>query len=64
MDMNISNISNMSSNANKNNEIGGLVFFQTYISEYLPYVTLVSIETVVGIIGNNYCIYIYIFLSK
>ena len=49
MDMNSSSIT---SNAIKNNEIGGLVFFLTYISEYMPYVTLVSIETVVGIIGN------------
>lgn len=52
MAMNISNISNISSNDNL--EIGGSVFFLIYISEYLPYVTLVSIGSVMGVIGNNH----------
>ena len=50
--MNVSNILNISSN--DNSKLGGLVFFLTNISEYLPYVTLVSIETAIGYIGNNY----------
>ena len=52
MAMNISNISNISSNDNL--EIGGSVFFLIYISEYLPYVTLVSIGSVIGVIGIDY----------
>lgn len=47
MAMNISNISN------EHSEIGGLVFFLVYISDYLPYVTLISIGAVTGVIGNN-----------
>ena len=56
--MNISNISNISSN--DSSEIGGPVFFLTYISEYLPYVTLVSIGSIIGIIGNSHIINKYI----
>ena len=50
--MNVSNILNISSN--DNSKLGGLVFFLTNISEYLPYVTFVSIGTVIGVIGNNH----------
>lgn len=39
---------NMSSNAYS--DIGGLAYFLAYISDYLPYVTLVSIGAVIGII--------------
>ena len=52
MAMNNSNISNIPSN--DSSEIGGSVFFLTYISEYLPYVTLVSIGSVMGVIGNRH----------
>ena len=34
-------------------EIGGLVYFLVYISDYLPYVILVSLGTIIGVTGNR-----------
>lgn len=39
-------------NATEPSEIGGLAYFLVYISEYLPYVILISLGEIVGIIGN------------
>lgn len=48
---NYSNNSNMTSNSYS--QVGGLAFFLVYISDYLPYVIIVSSGTVIGIIGIN-----------
>lgn len=41
--------------SNKNySEIGGLDFFLAHISDCLPYVILVSLGTVIGVIGSIY----------
>lgn len=46
------NYSNMS-NSSHSTEIGGLVYFLTYISDYLPYVILTSVGFVIGLVGTN-----------
>lgn len=40
-------------NATEPSEIGGLAYFLVYISEYLPYVILIGLGEIVGILGNN-----------
>ena len=63
------NISNIQDNVNfsfkNHSEIGGLAYFLTHISEYLPYVIIVSLGSVIGVIGitKNLAI-IYITYSK
>lgn len=41
------------SNSSHSNEIGGLVYFLTYISDYLPYVILTSVGFIIGLVGTN-----------
>ena len=40
--------------SNNYSEIGGLVFFLAHISDCLPYVILVSLGSVIGVIGSIY----------
>lgn len=47
MTMNISNISDISSS-----EVGGMAYFLIYISDYLPYVIVVSFGAVMGFLGT------------
>ena len=46
----MANISNISSN--EFSDVGGIAYFWAYISDYLPYVILVSFGTVIGVIGT------------
>lgn len=46
------NISSLK-NATEPSEIGGLAYFLVYISEYLPYVILIALGEIFGIIGND-----------
>ena len=46
----MANISNISSNVFS--DVGGLDYFRAYISDYLPYVILVSFGTFIGVIGT------------
>ena len=48
--MNISNISGISSNGYS--EVGGMAYFMIYISDYLPYVIIVSFGAVMGFLGT------------
>lgn len=46
----LNNSSNISSNS-YSESVGGLVYFLLYISDYLPYVILVSCASLIGLIG-------------
>ena len=46
----MANISNIS--FNEFSDVGGIAYFRAYISDYLPYVILVSFGTVIGMIGT------------
>ena len=49
---NFSNIQdNVSFSLKNNSEVGGLAYFQTNISEYLPYVIIISLGLIIGFIG-------------
>ena len=48
----VSLISNNNTNAEVFEEIGGILYFLKYLSEYLPYSLLSSIGVVVGLLGN------------
>lgn len=49
----MANSSNMSNTSiNDSTEIGGLAYFLVYISDYLPYVIIVSSGAIIGVIGN------------
>lgn len=52
MTMNISNISDISST--DNSEVGGMAYFMIYISDYLPYVIVVSFGAVMGFLGTAF----------
>ena len=43
-------ISNISSN--DNSDIGGIAFFLAHISECLPYVIVVSLAAIIGLLGT------------
>ena len=49
------NVSNIQDNVNfslkNNSEVGGLADFQTHISEYLPYLIIISLGLMIGVIG-------------
>lgn len=47
---NISNTSKLSSN--ESSEIGGMDFFLANIAECLPYVILLSLGTIIGVLGT------------
>ena len=46
----ISNISNIS--YNQSSESGGVAFYLANISECLPYVIIVSLASIIGVLGN------------
>lgn len=47
------NYTTLESNKNGTNEIGGILFFLTYLSDYLPYSILSAIGIIVGVLGNK-----------
>lgn len=42
------------SNKNGTVEIGGILFFLTYLSDYLPYSMLTAIGVIVGVLGKKH----------
>lgn len=47
------NYTNFENNINGTNEIGGILFFLTYLSDYLPYSILSAIGIIVGVLGKK-----------
>lgn len=48
------NSTNFESNKNETVEIGGILFFLTYLSDYLPYSMLTAIGVIVGVLGKKH----------
>lgn len=48
------NYTNLESNKNGTDEIGGILFFLTYLSDYLPYSILSAIGIIVGVLGKKH----------
>jgi len=43
-------------------DIGGVQYFQMFLTDYVPYITLYMVGTIVGVIGD--CIFIYLYQKK
>lgn len=56
---------NLTNSSVEDVEIGGLAFFLVYISECLPYVVLIALGEIVGVIGDQkrFIIIFLIFIS-
>ena len=48
----MANFSISNNSSNESSELGGLVYFLANISERLPYVILVSLGSIIGVLGT------------